>query len=174
MACGTINANFDCQAALHSQRGGHERAGCADRGFRVREGRLARVLPAQLLHRRPRASGQCTHYGGNFVIQIKIEDGFARDATWAVWARKREVQNDPLEAEGVQKTKRRQPDTVPGFCVVRAKKDPRFLDGVMVGVVDGTIVRLQDCMTRASKTYVLRQFEGHVSDPKSVQACRYV
>jgi hypothetical protein len=101
---------------------------------------------------RPRASGQCTHYDGNFVIQIKIEDGFARDATWAVWARKREVQDDPLEAAGIQKTKRRQPDTVPGFCVVRAKKDPRFLDGVMVGVVDGTIVRLQDCMTRASKT----------------------
>jgi hypothetical protein len=91
-----------------------------------------------------------------------------------VWAGTREDNNDPLEAEGIDKPKRRNPDTDPSFCVVREKgvreKGGRFLDGVMVAVNDGTIVLLQDRMTRALKTYVLRELEGNVADPKATQA----
>ena len=117
----------------------------------------------------------CKHYAGEYAVQIKTTtDSFARAADWMVWAGRREDNNDPLEAEGIDKPKRRNPDTDPGFCVVREKgvreKGQRLLDGVMVAVNDGTLVLMQDRMTRALKTYVLREFEGHVPDPKTAQA----
>jgi hypothetical protein len=116
----------------------------------------------------------CKHYAGEYAVQIKMAESFARAADWSVWAGIRLDNNDPLEAEGIEKPKRRKPDTDPGFCVVREKgvreRGERVLDGVMVGVVDGTIVLLQDRMTRALKTYVLRELEGHVADPRAAQA----